>query len=162
MNLKVIHIVFVTSAVLLALFVAGWAMTQTSGYTALGVLSLLAAVGLVVYGFWFWRKITTPEEERERRRRLFRTVPVLAGASWLAAERSAWACSGCYGGLGLADGGGPMLDASRAGAWFLLGSVFLIQGALVLFFLYLRRRARQFQDSDVPPWWSTIEEPVKS
>ena len=59
-----------------------------------------------------------------------------------------------------------MLDAARAGAWFLLGSVFAMQIAFVLFFLYLRRRARRFreysQKDPVPPWWSTVEEPLKS
>ena len=59
-----------------------------------------------------------------------------------------------------------MIDAARAGVWFLLGAVLVMQAAFVLFFLYLRRRARRFREDSqrdpVPPWWSTVEEPLKS
>lgn len=79
-------------------------------------------------------------------------------AAWLfASEPAAWACSVCY---GAAEG--TMIDAARAGVWFLLAAVFVLQGAFVLFFLYLRRRARRLRTDPVPPWWSTVEEPVKS
>lgn len=171
MNLKVIHIVFVGSAVLLALFFGGWCLAQGSAYAVGAVLSFAVAAALVWYGIWFWRKITTPEEEWARRRKLFRTIPVAVVAWLFASEPAAWACRACYGGLGDegvggsffgGSGGGGMLDAARAGAWVLLGSVFLMQVALVLFFLYLRRRARRLRTDPVPPWWSTVEEPVKS
>ncbi len=169
MNLKVIHIVFVGSAVLLALFFGGWCLAQGVGYRIGALLSFVVAAALVGYGVWFWRKITTPEEEWARRRKLFRTIPVVAAAWLLLSEPAAWACRACYGGLGdegvgggFFGGGGGMLDAARAGAWVLLGSVFLMQAALVLFFLCLRRRARRLRTDPVPPWWSTVEEPVKS
>ena len=172
MNLKVIHIVFVSSAVMLALFFGGWCLAQGGGYAVGAFLSFAVAAALVVYGVWFWRKITTPEEEWARRRKLFRTIPVVAAAWLFASEPAAWACRACYGGLGdegvggsfFGGGGGDggMLDAARAGAWFLLGSVFAMQIAFVFFFLYLRRRARRLRTDPVPPWWSTVEEPVKS
>ncbi len=157
MNLKVIHIVFVGSAVLLALFFGGWCLAQGSAYAVGAVLSFAVAAALVWYGVWFWRKITTPEEEWARRRKLFRTVPLLAGFWLFGSDRAAWACSVCY---GAAEG--TMIDAARAGVWFLLAAVFVLQGAFVLFFLYLRRRARRLRTDPVPPWWSTVEEPVKS
>ena len=99
MNLKVIHIVFVGSAVLLALFFGGWCLAQGGGYTVGAVLSFAVAAALVWYGIWFWRKITTPEEAWARRRKLFRTLPVVV-AAWFASEPAAWACRACYGGLG--------------------------------------------------------------
>ncbi len=161
MNLKVIHIVFVGSAVLLALFFGGWCLAQGGGYAVGAFLSFAVAGVLVWYGFWFWRKVTTPEEEWNRRRKLFRTVPVVVGLWLFGSEQTAWACSVCY---GAAEG--SMIDAARAGVWFLLGAVFLMQGAFVLFFLYLRRRARRYREDSrkdpVPPWWSTVEEPLKS
>jgi len=161
MNLKVIHIVFVGSAVLLALFFGGWCLAQGGGYAVGAILSFTVAGVLVLYGFWFWRKVTTPEEEWNRRRKLFRTVPVVVGLWLFGSEQAAWACSVCY---GAAEG--SMIDAARAGVWFLLGAVFLMQGAFVLFFLYLRRRARRYREDSrkdpVPPWWSTVEEPLKS
>lgn len=173
MNLKVIHVVFVGSAILLALFFGGWCLAQGPAYAVGAVLSFVVAAALVWYGVWFWRKITTPQEEWDRRRKLFRTVPVVVVPLFLASEPAAWACRACYGGLGdegvggsfLGGGGGDgggMLGAAQAGAWFLLGSVFLMQAALVLFFLYLRRRSRRLRTDPVPPWWSTVEEPVKS
>ncbi len=116
MNLKVIHIVFVGSAVLLALFFGGWCLAQGAEFFALGVGSFVVAAALVVYGFWFWRKITTPQEEWERRRKLFRTVPVVVGLWLFGSEQAAWACSVCY---GAAEG--SMIDAARVGVWFLLG-----------------------------------------
>ncbi len=171
MSLKIIHIVFVGSAILLALFFGGWCLAQGGGYTVGAVLSFAVAAALVWYGIWFWRKITTPEEEWARRRKLFRTLPVVV-AAWFASEPAAWACRACYGGLGGegvagsffggGGGGGGMLNAARAGALLLLGAVFLIQIALVLFFFYLRRRARRLRTDPVPPWWSTVEEPLKS
>ena len=157
MNLKVIHIVFVGSAVLLALFFGGWCVAQRGEYLGFAVGSFAVAAALVVYGVWFWRKITTPEEEWARRRKLFHTVPVVVGLWLFGSERAAWACSVCY---GAAEG--SMIDAARAGAWFLLGAVLLMQGAFVLFFLHLRRRARRLRTDPVPPWWSTVEEPMKS
>ena len=93
MNLKVIHIVFVSSAVLLALFFGGWCLAQGAEFFALGVGSFVVAAALVVYGFWFWRKITTPEEEWNRRRKLFRTVPAVVGLWLFGSEQAAWACS---------------------------------------------------------------------
>ena len=171
MSLKIIHIVFVGSAILLALFFGGWCLAQGGGYTVGAVLSFAVAAALVWYGIWFWRKITTPEEAWARRRKLFRTLPVVV-AAWFASEPAAWACRACYGGLGeegvagsfFGGGGGDggMLNAARAGALLLLGAVFLIQIALVLFFFYLRRRARRLRTDPVPPWWSTVEEPLKS
>ncbi len=157
MNLKIIHVVFVGSAVLLALFFGGWCLAQGSAYWAGAAMSFAVAAALVWYGFWFWRKVTTPEEEWNRRRKLFRTVPVVVGMWLFGTEQTAWACSVCY---GAAEG--SMVDAARAGAWFLLGAVLVMQAAVVLFFLHLRRRARRLQTDPVPPWWSTVEEPVKS
>lgn len=62
MSLKTFHIVFVTVSTMLALGFGIWACREYrvsgDGTTLLaGVGSLLVAVALVVYGFWFLRKL---------------------------------------------------------------------------------------------------------
>lgn len=62
MSLKGFHIVFVTVSTLLCIFLALWAFLlapESSGMTkAVGVIGVLGAVLLPVYGFYFYRKIT--------------------------------------------------------------------------------------------------------
>ncbi len=159
MNLRAIHLVFITCATLLAFVVGGWSFAQGAragaSYTVMGALSVAVGIALVVYGAWFWRKIQHPEVERRRRRKLFHTVSVLALAVLAAPPAPVLACSTCYGAAS-----GPMVDAARLGVFVLLGIVLAVQFGLLLFFLYLRRRAKLYGPR-VAPWWSTIEEPVK-
>lgn len=143
MNLKAVHIVFITCASLLSFVFGGWSLARGGAtYLTLGFASGALGVALVVYGVWFWRKITTPEEERERRRKLFRSVALAATALFLPVHRAAWACSVCYG-----DAEGPLIDAARLGVFFLLGVVLLVQGSFAGFFVYLWRRARRHRRS---------------
>jgi len=58
MSLKSFHVFFIALAVLSSLGFAVWTFTKggaelASGPGAMGVLSLLAAVALAVYGVWF-------------------------------------------------------------------------------------------------------------
>ena len=53
MSLKAFHILFVTLSVILSFGVAVWA-----GRSWMGVASGLTGVFLVVYGIWFYRKIS--------------------------------------------------------------------------------------------------------
>ncbi|GAA5483014.1 hypothetical protein [Haloferula sargassicola] len=60
MSLRTFHIVFVTLSTLLFVFLAVWAFgfaAEKSGMvTGLGVLGALGAVGMPVYGVFFYRK----------------------------------------------------------------------------------------------------------
>lgn len=61
MSLKTFHIVFVTVSVLLMLVIAAWNLGNyrdngTQGDLTWGIVSLIAAVGLLVYGKVFLRK----------------------------------------------------------------------------------------------------------
>jgi hypothetical protein len=61
MSLKAFHLVFITAAVALAVWLGIWALgegrdTGSGGMTALGVASIVAAVALVGYEVWFLRK----------------------------------------------------------------------------------------------------------
>jgi hypothetical protein len=62
MSLKAFHIVFVFFSTALALGVGAWCIyvdmvegVQT--YLVGAIISFVSAVGLVIYGFWFYRKM---------------------------------------------------------------------------------------------------------
>ncbi len=62
MSLKAFHIVFITFSTLLAFGCGIWClwvnkMGATTSYTIGAVLSFAAAVALIIYGCWFWRKM---------------------------------------------------------------------------------------------------------
>ena len=63
MSLKSFHVVFIVSAFLLSLFLGGWCLyayfTRQGGITELllGLVSVAAAVGLLVYGRYFLKKL---------------------------------------------------------------------------------------------------------
>ena len=62
MSLKVFHIVFIVFSTLLALGVGGWCIwvDLVEGapiYLAGAIFSFIAAVALIIYGVWFYRKM---------------------------------------------------------------------------------------------------------
>ena len=62
MSLKAFHVFFVIVSTLLALFFGGWGVasytrTGAAGYLACAIGGFATAVALVVYGFWFVRKL---------------------------------------------------------------------------------------------------------
>ncbi len=61
MSLRAFHLFFIAVSVVLAAFVAAWAVNQyqaepSAGYVMSGVVSLIAGAGLAVYGTRFQRK----------------------------------------------------------------------------------------------------------
>ena len=61
MSLKAFHVVFITLAVALALWLGWWSLGQARGtgeprWWRLAALSAAGAVGLVAYETWFLRK----------------------------------------------------------------------------------------------------------
>ncbi|MGH9870490.1 MAG: hypothetical protein ACREAA_20330 [Candidatus Polarisedimenticolia bacterium] len=144
MSLKAFHIVFVTLATLLAFAFAAWAFS--AGMPLAGGLAAVFGAGLIVYGFWFWKKIKPLTEDRGERPRIGRprvVVPLaLASLAWLLSGRDATACSVCY---GAAEG--QMIEAARAGVWLMIGFVAVMQVGFGLFFIQLWRRARKHKES---------------
>ena len=62
MSLKAFHVFFVVVSTLLALGFGAWSIAEYSrtgqgGTLAMGIASFAAAAALVVYGFWFLRKL---------------------------------------------------------------------------------------------------------
>lgn len=61
MTLRTFHLLFIMLSTLLAVFLAVWTMDRyaadgTTMYALIGVMSIAAAIGLVVYGVAFRRK----------------------------------------------------------------------------------------------------------
>lgn len=59
MSLKAFHVIFISAAVLLAVWLGFWAWDQREAggsWIALALGSFAAAAGLVVYEVWFLRK----------------------------------------------------------------------------------------------------------
>lgn len=62
MSLKAFHVIFVTVSTMLAVGVGIWALReysarQESGTLLFGLASLAGAVGLLIYGRWFLKKL---------------------------------------------------------------------------------------------------------
>ena len=61
MSLRAFHIVFVTVSTLLFVFLAVWAFAFAANpagiVTALGIVSAAGALGMPVYGVYFYRKV---------------------------------------------------------------------------------------------------------
>lgn len=63
MSLKSFHIVFIVSSVALTVFLGGWCLMEYFNHgqrtpdLLLGLVSLVGAVGLVVYGRYFLKKL---------------------------------------------------------------------------------------------------------
>lgn len=61
MSLRAFHIVFVTVATLMCVFLAVWsfvlAENRDAMITALGAIGVLGALGMPVYGVFFFRKL---------------------------------------------------------------------------------------------------------
>ena len=142
MSLKGFHVLLISLSSLLVLLFGGWSLrayveTNATGQLITALACFVLAAALLVYIVWFARNIRTREADERRRRKTIRTLAVPA-ALWLLGSRGAAACSVCYG-----EAEGPMIDAARLGVYLLFGLVLAIQMAFVLFFLYLRRRARE-------------------
>jgi hypothetical protein len=143
-SLKGFHILLISLSSLLALLFAGWSLhawraTHRPLHLAFAVFSGLLAAGLLVYVTWFARKVRTRDEEDRERRRHIHPMAWLP-AIWLLGVRPAEACAACYG-----EASGPLIDAARLGVWLLFGLVLALQLAFVVFFFYLRKRAKDFE-----------------
>ena len=61
MSLRAFHIVFVTVSTLLFVLLAVWALAfaseRSSMIFALGVISAISAVGMPIYGAYFYKKV---------------------------------------------------------------------------------------------------------
>ena len=138
MNLKTFHIFFVTVSSLMSFGFGGWCwhyadVNQTSGIRALAAASFVVGVALIVYGFWFWKKINAGGPNGPGKGGAAALILLLI---WFLGQPAAEACTTCYG-----EAQGPLIDGARAGVWLLFGLVGALQAAFIGFFVYLWRRS---------------------
>ncbi len=62
------------------------------------------------------------------------------------------ACTMCFGAEETS-----LIDGTRLGILVMLGVTFVVQGAFVAFFIYLRKRAREIADGDLDAEWSELQ-----
>ena len=125
MSLRAFHLVFIALSVVLAAFVAAWAigqyrMNHEMTYAVTAVAALLLSAGLVVYGAKFQRKT----------RHLVTVLLILA------VPRAAFACPVCFG-----NSDAPMAKAMNDGILLMLVVVGFMLAAFGAFFITLIRRA---------------------
>jgi hypothetical protein len=85
-------------------------------------------------------------------RATLRTLVTTAAAVMLGGSASLLACPLCFGAEET-----PLIDGAKLGVLALLGVLFVVQGAFVAFFLYLRKRARQNADVELDMEWSELQ-----
>jgi hypothetical protein len=130
MSLRFFHAVFIALSVLMALFVAVWAIdayrTDGSGrWLGLALLALGGGALLTVYGNRFLRKTRNLG------------VAALAAAGTLAAPSPALACAVCLGSTT-----SSLRDGMNAGILALLGFALFMIVSFAVFFVYLWRKSK--------------------
>jgi hypothetical protein len=130
MSLRFFHALFIALSVLMALFVAVWAIdayrTDGSGiWLALALLALGGGGLLAVYGNRFLRKTRNLG------------VATLAAAGTLAAPSPALACAVCLG-----NTTSSLRDGMNAGILALLGFALFMIVSFAVFFVYLWRKSK--------------------
>lgn len=131
MSLKFFHIFFIACSALLAVGIGAWGLLSfgRTGHL-LDVLwgggSILAGIGLAVYGVSFLRKM---------RHVGFMTVLLLL------APRVTMACPVCFGG----DPNSPQLRGAQAAVFFLLAVTGVVLGGFVALFVYFWKRSRRVE-----------------
>lgn len=83
-------------------------------------------------------------------------LPVAGGLllSLLLGVTPALACSVCYGQEANAS---PLLSAARLGVFLLLGITVVLLACFAKFFLYLRNRARLFENDPIAIEWAQLQ-----
>lgn len=79
----------------------------------------------------------------------------LIWAAWGSASLSA--CPMCFGAAETS-----MVDGTKLGVLLLLAVTVAVQGGFVGFFLYLRRRAKQFSEAELDTEWSQLQKTPRS
>jgi hypothetical protein len=129
MSLKAFHAFFIACSALLAFGLGVWCFSSfMQGGRAmdavLGVLGILAGVGLVTYGVAFLRKLRNVGMMAV----LFLLVPAVASA-----------CPVCWGG----DADSPQAKGMQAAVFFLLGLTGVVLSLFITLFIYFWKRGKR-------------------
>lgn len=143
MSLRGFHLLFIVLSSLLAFALGGYCLRRYAeqggaGAVAGAVGSFAAAIGLLLYGRWFVRKM--------------RRILAIAVVCWLWGALPAAACQVCYG-----QATGPMIDGAKLGVFLLLAVTVAVQGGFLAFFLYLRKQAQRASRDALNAEWVDLQ-----
>ncbi len=136
MSLKAFHVAFIFLCNLLALGFGAWCLrelgdTGDSMFGILGGLSLVAFVGLFVYGVWFVKKS--------------RHLSYFVWAGMMLVGTDAWACPVCLG-----NPNSPLVIGANNGVMFLMGVICTLLVGLGAIFLVWRKREKAWIQKNEP------------
>lgn len=134
MGLKAFHVAFIILSNLLSVGLGVWCLRESADtgddtLRILGFLSLIAFVGLFIYGVWFvkkWKSLS-----------YFAWIAVLGGLSF--GGETAWACPVCLG-----NPNSPLVIGANAGVNFLLALVCVLLVGFGAIFLVWRKREKAY------------------
>jgi len=133
MSLKAFHVAFIFLSNLLTLGFGVWCLREASDtgdsmFTLLGALSLMAFVGLLVYGAWFLKKM--------------RHLSYFVWAAMLFAGSNAMACPVCVG-----NPKSPMVISANLGITVLLAIITMVLIGFAGLFLTWRKREKAWMQA---------------
>jgi hypothetical protein len=136
MSLKAFHIVFIIFSTLLAIGTGAWCVwvdliEGAPIYLAGAIASFAAAVALIIYGIWFYKKM-----KRLRITHMKKFLSILS-LSLLVSAHEALACPFCYGAKD-----GKSTEHMAIAIWFLFGAVMSVIGGIGAFTFHLWRHGR--------------------
>ncbi len=138
MSLKSFHLVFVIASLVLASWFAVWCYNQGSetgdtGTLAMGVVSLISAVGLAVYLTWILKKL--------------KPMPFVFFLTWAALSHptTVQACATCFG-----NPKSPLVQSANTAILFLMGVIGVVLTGFGGLFLSWRARDKKY-NADIGP-----------
>jgi hypothetical protein len=84
-------------------------------------------------------------------------VLAMAAVIVIGGSSSAFACPVCFGALETS-----MIDGAKLGVLVLLAITLAVQGALVSFFLYLRKQAKRNAEVELDAEWLALQKPSRT
>lgn len=144
MGLKSFHILLISLSSLLSLAFGGWSVRAYRVHErpidlVTAIAAFVIGAGLACYIVWFARTLRPHDDDEGGRRSGGRPLGVglVLLVLWFGGSSPAEACNVCYG-----DSAGPMVEAARLGVYLLFSLVAAVQIGFAMFFLKLRKRAR--------------------
>ena len=93
-----------------------------------------------------------PETSDRHARDIVRRALITAAVVIIGGGSTVFACPVCFGAEETS-----MIDGAKLGVLVMLAVLFVVQGAFVAFFLYLRKRAKRIADIELDTEWSELQ-----
>src|SRR5439155_16779335 len=102
--------------------------------------------------------VSAQDEDAEMKTRTSAArISTTAAAVMIGGGSSVLACPMCFGAEETS-----MIDGAKLGVLVMLAILFAVQGGLVGFFLYLRKRAKRIADDELDTEWLALQKPSRA